>query len=400
MIEFRKKNHLLILEYHSDLYDYHSWAIDKFEKSEAINLKRTFTFTENDLLGLDEDHLSEDDSGEHLNFILGHLDDEYFKIEGKILGISISIFFFKDMKIKSKHFTAIKNISIFRKINEVVKEDIYIGGKRENSLPISEFEWLIKNFPNTYEIEKYVDARLSSILRNYFDAVVDGEKKYNVYMNKKVSKKGDNLSKFFKESELNKYDTILKKLEEMLRSENFYNERQWQEEILQIILLLYPKYIHVFKEVPVRDIYREKNRSLDFILIDSSGNLDVVEIKRPFDNQIVTKNTYRDNYIPLRELSGTVMQIEKYLFYLNKWGKKGEDYLTCKYKKELPYGFKIKIINPGGIIVMGRENSLSNIQREDFEVIKRKYKNIIDIITYDDLLNRLKFTIEQLKSRT
>ena len=134
--------------------------------------------------------------------------------------------------------------------------------------------------------------------------------------------------------------------------------------------------------------------------IDSNGNVDIVEIKRPFDNCIVTKNTYRDNHIPLRELSGTVMQIEKYIFYLNKWGKKGEDVLTNKYKEKLLDDFKIKITNPSGIIVMGRENCLSNIQREDFEVIKRKYKNIIDIITYDDLLKRLKFTIEQLKKET
>ncbi|HKO94952.1 MAG TPA: hypothetical protein VJU61_27550 [Polyangiaceae bacterium] len=28
----------------------------------------------------------------------------------------------------------------------------------------------------------------------------------------------------------------------------------------------------------------------------------------------MTSATYRDNYIPLRELSGTVMQLEKYLF--------------------------------------------------------------------------------------
>ncbi len=94
------------------------------------------------------------------------------------------------------------------------------------------------------------------------------------------------------------------------------------------------------------------------------------------------------------------MQIEKYIFYLNKWGKKGEDLLTAKYKDNLPDNFKIKITNPSGIIIMGRENNLSTLQREDFEVIKRKYKNIIDIVTYDDLLKRLRFTIGQLQKET
>ena len=112
------------------------------------------------------------------------------------------------------------------------------------------------------------------------------------------------------------------------------------------------------------------------------------------------ENQYRDNYIPLRELSGTVMQIEKYVFYLNKWGQEGEEHLTQKYKAELPTDFSIKITNPGGIVIMGRDSNLTQPQRQDFEVVKRKYKNIIDIITYDDLLRRLDFIVRQLEADT
>lgn len=99
----------------------------------------------------------------------------------------------------------------------------------------------------------------------------------------------------------------------------------------------------------------------------------------------------------MRELSGTVMQIEKYIFYLNKWGRDGENWLTKKYKNEIPENFQIHITNPSAIIIMGREVGLSKEQLQDFEVIKRKYKNVVDIITYDDLLNRLNYIIEQLK---
>ena len=88
------------------------------------------------------------------------------------------------------------------------------------------------------------------------------------------------------------------------------------------------------------------------------------------------------------------MQIEKYIFYLNKWGKKGEEKLTSYYRDELADDFTIKITNPGAIIIMGRKNTLSSEQLQDFEVIKRKYKNVIDIITYDDLLERLESTIK------
>lgn len=76
----------------------------------------------------------------------------------------------------------------------------------------------------------------------------------------------------------------------------------------------------MFREVPVYSKYTDgiKEKSLDFLLIDSNGNTDIIEIKKPFENAIMTKGVYRDNFIPLRELSGTVMQVEKYVYYLNR----------------------------------------------------------------------------------
>ena len=206
------------------------------------------------------------------------------------------------------------------------------------------------------------------------------------------------LIKIFEEYEVNKYQTIYEKLSSMLEDEDNYNETRWQTEIVDILLLLYPKYIAVFKEVPVNadDV---KVKSLDYLFVDANGHVDVVEIKQPFAHAIMTKGKYRDNYIPLRELSGTVMQIEKYIYFLNRWGKRGEKFLTEKYKKELPENFDIHITNPKGFIIMGRENNLSKAQKNDFEVVKRKYKNIIDILSYDDLLHRLRLSIEQIKLR-
>ena len=87
------------------------------------------------------------------------------------------------------------------------------------------------------------------------------------------------------------------------------------------------------------------------------------------------------------------MQIEKYIYHLNKWGIIGERKLTEKYKDLLPPNFSISISNPSGIVIMGRDHNLSRTQLNDFELIKRKYKNVIDIITYDDLIRRLKFLI-------
>lgn len=89
------------------------------------------------------------------------------------------------------------------------------------------------------------------------------------------------------------------------------------------------------------------------------------------------------------------MQVEKYLFYLNKWSRKGENELNKKYKDKLPNDLEIKITNPSGMIIMGRENNLTKEQLWDFEIIKRQYKNVIDILTYDELIGRLKQIINK-----
>jgi hypothetical protein len=154
----------------------------------------------------------------------------------------------------------------------------------------------------------------------------------------------------------------------------------------------------VFKNVPVKDdAYR--NKYLDYLLVDSNGHVDIIEIKQPFEKSIMTEGKYRNNFIPLRELSGTIMQLEKYIYYLNRWGQDGEAKLSDKYKQDLPEGLKIKITNPGGIVIIGRDNNLTDDQKLDFEVVKRKYKNVVDIITYDNLIRRVELTIEQIKKR-
>jgi len=391
MIEFSQKDNFLTLTYSTD----NPWVMNEFKKGyeTVVTVKKTFHFLKKDLYL--PNNVTEDENV--VEFILGRKDGDYFKIGGRFFDIKQGVFIHKSIVFSDNFFIAIKSISVFKKISEVVSEDIYIGGEDLKALPESEFRKLLKDFPNSYEIRKYAHARMGSVLSNYFDSASKVQDKYDNYMNKRQSVQGEDLSEKFKTGEILKYEAILKKLDGMLKIETSYNEKQWQNEILDIILLLYPKYISVFQKTPVIDIYNKKNRELDILLVDVNGNIDIIEIKRPFDNQIITKGKYRDNHIPLRELSGTVMQIEKYIFYLNKWGKKGENMLTKKYKAKLPSKFKLKITNPSGMIIMGRDNNLSVAQKEDFEVIKRKYKNIIDIITYDDLLRRLRMVIESFK---
>ena len=135
-----------------------------------------------------------------------------------------------------------------------------------------------------YETKLYVEARVHSLISDYLSTTKNKERQYNNYLNKKGLIKPGTILRSFKDYESIKLKTIRDKLEEMLLNEMHYNEmhyneRQWQNEILQIILLLFPKYTAVFKEVKFKDIYTSKNRFLDFALVDSLGYIDIIEIK-------------------------------------------------------------------------------------------------------------------------
>lgn len=398
MLKFRKEESRLILIYSSD-YTGSNWIFERLDERDYVNLGNTFKVRQENLVNARPDVLDDSTQNDDIEFVIAFLVSEYFQFNKVVMGIDNSLYIHRSIPLERRTFIAERNISIFSKIDTLSNEDVYIGGSNENAIPADELAFILQNFPNSTELTKYAAARVGAVLTNYIGLNKNYQSDYSRYLNSKPSKKGEDLLNRFAELEAIRYEAVLEKLELMLSDEDAYTEKQWQVEILQIILLLYPKYIHAFTEAPVRDTYNSKNRSIDFLLIDATGNTDIIEIKKPFKQCIVTKRTYRDNYIPLRELSGTVMQIEKYIFYLNKWGKKGEDTLTAKYATKLASGFSIKITNPSGIIIMGRENTLTVEQIQDFEVIKRKYKNVIDIVTYDDLLSRLKLLLSHWRAR-
>jgi hypothetical protein len=180
-----------------------------------------------------------------------------------------------------------------------------------------------------------------------------------------------------------------------------YTEKQWQGLIVDFILLIFPKYIAVIENVKILDYYSTPddvtNRFIDLALVDVNGNIDIIEIKKPFDSCILYKTPYRDNYCPKKELSGSVMQIEKYLFHLGKEGPAGEKRIQLEQVSRIPTGIELKITNPKGMIILGRDIDFENEQRFDFEIIKRQYSNIIDIMTYDDLLQRLKTIMQKFE---
>ena len=367
------------------------------EKGEASISGRVFHVTQESLVEFDEEDSDYDD--DDFVFRIGVVSAGYYCIDRDVLGINFDLGIHVSINLERKIFCAERNIAIFRRFNDFDLESLTIGGESEGALSAEVFGQLLKKFPNTYELDRYAKARISSIIRNHLPIEKDFQVEYESYLNKKESHKGSQPIEVLAPYESEKFGELVEKMEQMLEYSSSYSEKQWQDEILQIILLLFPRYIRAFKEGPVNDSWANKTRRVDFLLVDASGFIDVIEIKKPSDQHLVTSNRYRDNHVPLRELGGTIMQVEKYLYHFNRWGQKGEKKLGKDYASELPEGIEIKIVNPSGLIIMGRDEGLTNDQKNDFEVIRRKYRNVLDIVTYDDLLRRLKVIRNHFKSK-
>lgn len=138
----------------------------------------------------------------------------------------------------------------------------------------------------------------------------------------------------------------------------------------------------------------------DYVALDS----DILSVSNHFyfSNDIVLKPkmfvAYRNNYVPVREFAGAIQQIEKYIFCLTA-RKENREYVISKLKEKIPIDITPEIVNPQGILLLGRSNEFNLEQKRDFELIKRQYKNIADIMTYDDLIQRLKNIITSFKMK-
>jgi hypothetical protein len=379
------------------------WVVQKFNRNEVAKINKIFHFTKADVVS--EKEIDENDL--IITFKIGENRDDYWQINRNVLNVEYNVYIHNSYFITEDTFIHSTGKSIFAEIFKIISEDIWIGGENSNAISSDVFKSLINRFPSKNELELYASARVSSVLRDYFSSAKDFEEKHKKYVDRKLQRftiaignpefTSTNIKDHFNESEYGKYQSILETLEEMLSGINLYTEKQWQNQMIGILLLVYPKYISVLENVMIKDLYAKTNRFLDYLLVDTNGNTDIIEIKKPFADCILAKSKYRDNYVPHGELSGAIMQVEKYIFNMNKWGMQGELELSKKHDNKLPTGLKICITNPKGIVIMGRSDKFSEPQIKDFEIIKRKYNSVIDILSYDDLLQRIKRIIDKFK---
>ncbi len=389
-ISFERVNKELILCYSPAMGT--NEIADRLSAGKDFWIKRTFVVNKSLLREPDEF-----DFEDTLRFCIGSFDDSYTLLNPEVINTDHKFFFSNDIKLEQSMFVAYRNISILTKIDALVKRDIYVGGDwdTKNGMPFEAYQSLIGSFPKTAELDKYANSRIATCLKEFFPECDKYDQIYERFMAK--GKNSHSILSKKDEIELAEFSAALEELKQLLNNSEGISEADWQIRIHNILQLLYPQYILCKREIEFPGIDRYYKRP-DFVLVDVNGYVDILEIKKP-DVQILTKQaSYRNNYVPVREFSGAIQQIEKYILCMSSIEKSQQEVIH-KLSALLPDTITPEIVNPQGIIIAGRSNGFNSQQKRDFEIIKRQYKHVADIMTYDDLVARLENIITSLKKR-
>lgn len=385
-------DHILVLSFNDDdIGEEDSWLNYLIQKNETIRLKG-FSFSINDIYYFDKDDNT-------IYFMLGEVNNNLVYLNKSLFNLNYEFCFSLNFPFDLKYFSYTaaglrgRRISIIDKISATVARNIVVSDDEslENAIPINKFIDLVNNFPLKYELELYARRRIEEEIGVYFDSDRYNIEKHERYLNQKY--KGNIKDHPLIKYEVEKYEILQQQLEALLKKPAT-SEKEWQQWIIQIILLIFPNYVHSISNMKVTT--EEGDKYIDLCLVTANGYIDIIEIKKPFTAGIISEGKYRSNHYPLRELSGALMQVEKYLYYLKRGGFSLEKALNDRYKDELK-GLTLKIGNPKALIIAGSSNLLNSDQISDLELIRKRHANISDIITYEDLLNRLKNIIRFLK---
>lgn len=277
----------LLLIYSSD---YGSDFIEEGLDNEGVTIANTFTLKRKNLIEFDE-------MFEEYTFAIGVMKNDLIELDKEIFGIDHNFYLSTNYSFKDTTFVQNK-MSVIRFISNYAKDNVYVTDNKniQNRIPVDVFKKLISIFPNSREIFLYRYNVIDTILSEFFNTS-DYIEKYNKYVNN--HRKINSANKIFVSKDYEFYEAIYTRLLTMLNGN--YSELEWQREILPIILLLYPKYILCLKEVIFKDV-NNVNRRLDYLLVDSAGNIDIIELKKPDQNIILKHAKYRDNYVEHNEI--------------------------------------------------------------------------------------------------
>lgn len=190
-------------------------------------------------------------------------------------------------------------------------------------------------------------------------------------------------SKLFKSTKL-KIDTVtitevIDHFESNLRKS--ISESQWGKFLESNIFLIDSKYIYSLQQL---NLVLGGTRKVDFGLVDIQGYLDLFEIKKPETKLLSEKKDGRGNYVWSNQALEAIVQAEKYLYHAERKGSALKE--DIKREREID----LDVIRPRAYVIIGNSSQLDNpSKKDDFRILKNQFKNI-EIILYDELLERIK----------
>lgn len=280
------------------------------------------------------------------------------------------------------NYDSIKTLSKYLSI-------LFHEAKNERSIAVDDF--FAKEFPDQYKSKGITkNKKAKKVINNLDPSIIDIltqddidkimaffskllKSKYNESINKHkllglAKLKVDDIA--IKQI-LDEFETLLKKNP---------HETKWGKFLQKNLYLLDSKYVSI---IPELNLVLSTSRKVDFGLIDSQGFLDIFEIKKP-TTSLLSQNKDRGNYYWSTDAIKAITQAEKYLY--NAISKK--DTLAADIKRE--NNISVKIVKPRVFLLIGNNSQLDNDNKmEDFRILRMSLKNI-EIILYDELLERLK----------
>jgi Domain of unknown function (DUF4263) len=166
-----------------------------------------------------------------------------------------------------------------------------------------------------------------------------------------------------------------------------HGESWWQTYVKSKILIIQQGYIKAMEKM---NIAIGTTKFPDFSLVTHDNYLDILEIKKP-STDILKLDSSRGNHYFDSEISKAIVQVENYIATVTAHGDAVRSYILDNHKMDL------KVVRPRGIILAGNASQFTEQkQKDDFRLLSQGLKNLT-IVTYDELLTRLKNYIEVLE---
>ncbi len=136
-------------------------------------------------------------------------------------------------------------------------------------------------------------------------------------------------------------------------------------------------------------------------LLKTKGNISkflLCEIKTHHRNLLVEKYDRPGVFVPGKELRGAVAQVQKSIHKMTL--QLQSNYIRPTMKDGVPSGEEILFVKPRGLVVIGllddfkTDSGINYEMLSSFELYRQQIQGI-DIITYDELYERVKFIVEK-----